>query len=84
MNGSNVLFKVENVIHKSRWPHECYRLDVLSKQKDSSQVFLISNLFSVDLVFANFEHYLNENGCSRTCTPSSQISKIILNSDTFY
>ena len=37
-----VLLKVQNVMHKNRWPHECYRKVVLSIQKDSSQVFLDS------------------------------------------
>ena len=39
---SQVLLKLENVMHKYRWSHRCYRKVVLSKQKDSSQVFLDS------------------------------------------
>ena len=36
------MLKLENVRHKYRWSHGCYKKVVLSKQKDSSQVFLDS------------------------------------------
>ena len=39
---SKVLLKLEIVMRNDRWSHGCYRKVVLSKSKDSSQVFLDS------------------------------------------